>query len=58
MAVQLIWFFILFLGFSSPYIVLVEKILRSMPDVDKIFLLMKAENKDAAIGRLMNEVCH
>ncbi|KAL8157803.1 hypothetical protein AgCh_002495 [Apium graveolens] len=36
--------------------VLVEKILRSTPEVDKIFLLMKAENEDATMGRLMNEI--
>ncbi|XP_017254563.1 fatty acyl-CoA reductase 2, chloroplastic-like [Daucus carota subsp. sativus] len=36
--------------------VLVEKILRTMPEVDKIFLLIKAKDKEAAMERLMNEI--
>ncbi|KAL8148623.1 hypothetical protein AgCh_005835 [Apium graveolens] len=35
--------------------VLVEKILRTMPEVDKIYLLIKAKNEEAAAERLMNE---
>ena len=45
------------LGSTCIYIVLVEKILRTMPEVDKIFLLIKAKDKEAAIERLINEVC-
>jgi fatty acyl-CoA reductase len=37
--------------------VLIEKILRTMPDVGKIYVLIKAESKEAAITRLKNEVC-
>ncbi|PKI32818.1 hypothetical protein CRG98_046811, partial [Punica granatum] len=36
--------------------VLVEKILRTVPDVGKIFLLIKAKDKEAAMGRLTNEI--
>nr|XP_017254564.1 PREDICTED: fatty acyl-CoA reductase 2-like isoform X4 [Daucus carota subsp. sativus] len=36
--------------------VLVEKILRTIPEVDKIFLLIKARDKEAAMERLMNEI--
>ncbi|XP_074353002.1 fatty acyl-CoA reductase 2, chloroplastic-like [Apium graveolens] len=36
--------------------VLVEKILRTMPEVGKIFLLIKAKNEEAADERLMNEI--
>ncbi|GMN55961.1 hypothetical protein TIFTF001_025080 [Ficus carica] len=36
--------------------VLIEKILRTVPDVGKIFLLIKAKNKEAAMGRLKNEI--
>ncbi|KAL8096638.1 hypothetical protein AgCh_037567 [Apium graveolens] len=36
--------------------VLVEKILRTLPEVDKIFLLIKAKNEEAATERLMNEI--
>ncbi|KAK4776159.1 hypothetical protein SAY87_024120 [Trapa incisa] len=36
--------------------VLVEKILRIVPDVGKIFLLIKAKDEDAARGRLTNEI--
>lgn len=36
--------------------VLIEKILRTVPDVGKIYVLIKAENKEAAIARLKNEV--
>ncbi|GLT96270.1 hypothetical protein SLE2022_139070 [Rubroshorea leprosula] len=36
--------------------VLIEKILRTMPDVGKIFLLIKAKNEEAAMERLKNEI--
>ena len=36
--------------------VLIEKILRTVPDVGKIYVLIKAESKEAAIARLKNEV--
>ncbi|PIN07802.1 Acyl-CoA reductase [Handroanthus impetiginosus] len=36
--------------------VLIEKILRTAPDVRKIFVLIKAENKEAALERLENEI--
>lgn len=36
---------------------LIEKVLRMAPDVGKIYLLIKAKNKEAAIERLKNEVC-
>ncbi|KAE9585312.1 hypothetical protein Lal_00018135 [Lupinus albus] len=36
--------------------VLLEKILRTEPDVGKMYLLIKAENKEAAIRRLQNEI--
>ncbi|CAK9151894.1 unnamed protein product [Ilex paraguariensis] len=36
--------------------VLIEKIIRTVPDVGKIFLLIKAKNKEAAMGRLKNEI--
>ncbi|KAK9153359.1 hypothetical protein Sjap_000841 [Stephania japonica] len=36
--------------------VLVEKILRTVPDVGKIYLLIRAENTEAAIDRLNNEI--
>ncbi|XP_052173634.1 fatty acyl-CoA reductase 2, chloroplastic [Diospyros lotus] len=36
--------------------VLIEKILRTVPDVGKIFLLIKAESKEAAMQRLENEI--
>ncbi|MED6220822.1 hypothetical protein PIB30_048536 [Stylosanthes scabra] len=36
--------------------VLIEKILRTEPDVSKMYLLIKAENKQAAIERLHNEI--
>ncbi|XP_077210012.1 jojoba acyl CoA reductase-related male sterility protein [Tasmannia lanceolata] len=36
--------------------VLIEKILRTVPDVGKIFLLIKAKNKEEAMNRLMNEI--
>lgn len=51
----LISFFIyLFISINA---VLIEKILRTMPDVGKIFLLIKAKNEEAAMERLKNEVC-
>ena len=34
----------------------IEKILRTVPDVGKIFLLIKANDKEAAIHRLKTEV--
>nr|GEY52763.1 fatty acyl-CoA reductase 2-like [Tanacetum cinerariifolium] len=36
--------------------VFIEKILRTVPDVGKIYLLIKAKNKDAAMERLKNEI--
>ncbi|XP_061372165.1 fatty acyl-CoA reductase 2, chloroplastic-like [Gastrolobium bilobum] len=36
--------------------VLIEKILRTEPDVGKMYLLIKAENKEAAIERLQSEI--
>ncbi|CAI0402456.1 unnamed protein product [Linum tenue] len=36
--------------------VLIEKIIRTMPDVGKIYLLIKAKNKDAAMARLKTEI--
>ncbi|KAF3611882.1 hypothetical protein DY000_02050857 [Brassica cretica] len=36
--------------------VLIEKVLRMAPDVGKIYLLIKAKNKEAAIARLKSEV--
>ncbi|CAN1133825.1 Fatty acyl-CoA reductase 2, chloroplastic [Linum perenne] len=36
--------------------VLIEKILRTMPDVGKIYLLIKAKNKEAAMARLKSEI--
>ncbi|TQD85719.1 hypothetical protein C1H46_028771 [Malus baccata] len=36
--------------------VLIEKILRTAPDVGKIFLLIKAKNKEAAMERLKTEI--
>ncbi|KAH9674070.1 Fatty acyl-CoA reductase 2 [Citrus sinensis] len=36
--------------------VLIEKILRTVPDVGKIFVLIKAKNEEAAMERLKNEI--
>ncbi|KAK2985378.1 hypothetical protein RJ640_029335 [Escallonia rubra] len=36
--------------------VLIEKIIRTVPDVGKIYLLIKAKNKEAAMERLKNEI--
>ncbi|ONK72607.1 uncharacterized protein A4U43_C04F21170 [Asparagus officinalis] len=36
--------------------VLIEKILRMMPDIGKIYVLIKAKNKDAAMSRLKSEI--
>jgi fatty acyl-CoA reductase len=36
--------------------VLIEKILRTEPEVGKMYLLIKAKNKQAAMERLHNEV--
>ncbi|WRX22753.1 Fatty acyl-coenzyme A reductase [Theobroma cacao] len=36
--------------------VLIEKILRTVPDVGKIFLLIKAKNREAAMERLKSEI--
>ncbi|XVE96178.1 hypothetical protein REPUB_Repub02eG0199400 [Reevesia pubescens] len=38
--------------------VLVEKILRTVPDVGKIYLLIKANSKEAATERLKTEIVH
>lgn len=43
--------------FVMVNLVLIEKILRTEPDVGKMYLLIKAKNKQAAIERLQNEVC-
>jgi len=37
--------------------VLIEKILRTNPDVGKIYVLIKAKDSEAALRRLQNEVC-
>jgi len=42
-----------FVWFNSVFI---EKILRTEPDVGKMYLLIKAQNKQAAMDRLQNEV--
>lgn len=39
------------------YAVLIEKIMRTEPDVENIFVLIKASSKEAATERLKNEVC-
>lgn len=36
--------------------VFIEKILRTAPNVDKIYVLIKAKNKEAAFNRLKNEI--
>lgn len=36
--------------------VFVEKLLREVPDVQKIFLLVRAKNEEAAMQRLKTEV--
>ncbi|KAK1367386.1 Fatty acyl-CoA reductase [Heracleum sosnowskyi] len=36
--------------------VLVEKILRTIPEVNKMYLLIKAKDKEAGMERLMNEI--
>ncbi|XP_073150681.1 fatty acyl-CoA reductase 2, chloroplastic-like [Henckelia pumila] len=36
--------------------IIIEKILRTAPDVHSIFVLIKAKNKEAAVGRLKNEI--
>ncbi|KAK3227145.1 hypothetical protein Dsin_007007 [Dipteronia sinensis] len=41
-------------GFLSK--VLIEKILRTVPDVGKIYLLIRAKNKEAAMERLKTEI--
>lgn len=47
----------MFLGYHITYSVFIEKILRTVPDVGKIYILIKAKNTDAAMERLKNEVC-
>lgn len=37
--------------------VLIEKVLRTIPDMGKIFLVIKAKSKEAAMKRVQNEVC-
>lgn len=47
--------------FVTFYAVLIEKILRTVPDVGKIYVLIKANDKEVALKRLKNEVyvyCH
>jgi len=39
------------------FLVLIEKILRTTPDVGKIYVLIKAKNEEAAMDRLKSEVC-
>ncbi|KAL8214382.1 hypothetical protein R6Q57_003831 [Mikania cordata] len=36
--------------------VFIEKMLRTVPDVGKIYILIKAKNKDAAMDRVKNEI--
>jgi len=36
---------------------LVEKMLRGIPDVGKLFLLIKGKGKEATMKRLKSEVC-
>ncbi|GMH08227.1 hypothetical protein Nepgr_010067 [Nepenthes gracilis] len=36
--------------------VLIEKLLRTVPDVGKIYVLIKAKNKEAAYNRFINEI--
>ncbi|KAL5545600.1 hypothetical protein UlMin_005287 [Ulmus minor] len=38
--------------------VLIEKIIRTVPDVGKLYVLIKAKNKEAAMERLKNEIIH
>lgn len=47
---------LLFLFCSMNFSVLIEKMLRTAPDVHKIFVLIKAKNKEAVVERLKNEV--
>lgn len=44
-------------SFDVKFAVLIEKILRTMPDVGKIYVLIKAKNMEAAMARLKSEVC-
>jgi len=44
------------LGFGNVRAVLIEKLLRTVPDVGKIYVLIKAKNREAALKRLKNEV--
>ncbi|XVF75988.1 hypothetical protein PTKIN_Ptkin13bG0231500 [Pterospermum kingtungense] len=48
----------LFITGSTGFLakVLIEKILRTVPDVGNIYLLIKAKNKEAAMGRLKSEI--
>lgn len=49
-------FLAIFITSYPPPPVLIEKILRTAPDVNKIFILIKAKNKEVAMQRLKNEV--
>lgn len=49
-----IYFFSLSLSLLT---VLIEKILRTNPNVGKIYVLIKAKDGEAALRRLQNEVC-
>jgi fatty acyl-CoA reductase len=40
----------------APASVLIEKILRTNPDVGKIYVLIKAKDSETALQRLQNEV--
>ncbi|KAK6945410.1 Fatty acyl-coenzyme A reductase, NAD-binding domain [Dillenia turbinata] len=42
--------------YNVLFLFLIEKILRTVPDVGKIFLLIKAKNKEAAMERLKGEI--
>ena len=42
-----------------PFAVVIEKILRTQPQVGKLFLLIKAKDSEAALQRIKDEVsCH
>ncbi|KAA8516954.1 hypothetical protein F0562_017228 [Nyssa sinensis] len=43
-------------GFLAKDLDLIEKILRTTPDVDKIFLVIKAKDEEAATERMKNEI--
>ncbi|KAK6917949.1 Fatty acyl-coenzyme A reductase, NAD-binding domain, partial [Dillenia turbinata] len=55
-AVRLLFFVLLRLQSVLLHSVLIEKILRTVPDAGKIFLLIRAKNKEAAMERSMVEI--